>query len=88
MHEMVTLTQAHELARTYAILGLRQLTTHGDGWPDICGPVWLIPKDEYAAFEAEMTARFGEPQFEGLASWDELAAQPPAGVIVKRAMDD
>lgn len=82
--DMVTLAQAREMAGTHAVVALRQFTVIGDGWPDICGPVWLIPKDDYAQLVTEMTARYGEPEFEGLTSWDEVERKGPTGVILRR----
>jgi hypothetical protein len=82
MRDMVTLEEARELAKTHAVVALRQFTTDGDGWPDVIGPAWLIPKDEYAGLVVEMTDRFGEPNMEGFTSWDAVAAQPPTGVVV------
>jgi hypothetical protein len=81
---MVTLAEAREMAAVHAIVALRQFAVIGDGWPDLCGPVWLIPKDDYARLMEEMTARYGEPEFEALTSWDEAVRQGPSGVILGR----
>jgi hypothetical protein len=85
MRDMVTLEEARELAKTHAVVALRQFTTDGDGWPDVTGPAWLVPKDEYAGLVAEMTARYGEPYAEGFTSWDAVAAQAPTGVVISRS---
>jgi hypothetical protein len=82
------LEMIRKLAGTHAVVALRQFTTDGDGSPDITGPTWLIPKDDYAELAAQMTARYGEPELEGFASWDAVTAQPPAGVSIWRGEEE